>query len=211
MSVPLDVRAPDERLDELFGGLDVSPPKRRLYEAALELFGRRGYHAVSIRDIAQALGQQPSAIYFHVESKQQLLYELALIGHRGHDERLRSALLGAGAEPREQLAVLVTAHVGGHLTYPSMARLTNRELGGLTPEQLREVVGIRSQTEKLFIDVIERGIRLGVFAADTDVFLAAKAIGAMGVRLPEWWTPQAPRTADEVVTAYVRYALKLVG
>ena len=50
-------------------GIELPAAKRRLYEAAMELFGRDGYHAVSIRDIANALGQQPSAIYFHVEQQ----------------------------------------------------------------------------------------------------------------------------------------------
>ena len=43
-------------------GVELPPAKRRLYETALELFGRDGYNAVSIRDIANALGQQPSAL-----------------------------------------------------------------------------------------------------------------------------------------------------
>src|SRR6059058_1915133 len=88
-------------------GLDLSPAKRRLYEVALELFGQQGYHAVSIRDIANALGQQSSAIYFHVPSKQELLFDLALIGHRSHYESLRDALMGAGADPRDQLKAVV--------------------------------------------------------------------------------------------------------
>ena len=200
----------DELVELLPPGVELSPTKRRLYETAMELFGRHGYHAVSIRDIAQALGQQPSAIYFHVPSKQELLYELALIGHRGHYEALRNSLLEASAEPADQLRVLMRAHVGGHLTYPSMARLTNRELGALTPEQLRVVLDIRMQTEQLFIDVIERGIRLGVFGT-RDAFLASKAIGAMGVRLPEWWTPGGPRTREQVIDEYVDIALKIVS
>lgn len=200
----------DELVELLPPGVELSPTKRRLYETAMELFGRHGYHAVSIRDIAQALGQQPSAIYFHVPSKQELLYELALIGHRGHLEALRSSLLEAGADPVDQLRVLVTAHVRGHMTYPSMARLTNRELGALTPEQLRLVLDIRMQTEQVFIDVIERGRRMGVFGTE-DAFLASKAIGAMGVRLPEWWAPGGPRTREQVIEQYVAIALKIVS
>src|SRR3954470_23808151 len=109
-------------------GVELSPPKRRLYEVALELFGEQGYHGVSIRDIANALGQQSSAIYFHVSSKQDLLHELAVIGHRTHFEALRDALMDAGADPRDQVKAVARAHVRQHLDYPSMARLTNREL-----------------------------------------------------------------------------------
>jgi AcrR family transcriptional regulator len=190
-------------------GLDLSPSKRKLYEAALELFGQEGFHAVSIRDIATALGQQPSAIYFHVSSKQDLLYDLALIGHRSHFESLRDALMDAGSDPHDQLRATVEAHVRVHLDYPSMARLTNRELRALTPEQYTSVVAIRSQSEQITVDVIERGVRMGAFHS-TDPYLDAKAIGAMGVRLPEWWTPASPRTREQILTHYVENALKIV-
>jgi AcrR family transcriptional regulator len=191
-------------------GVELSPTKRRLYETAMQLFGQEGYHAVSIRDIAQALGQQPSAIYFHVGGKQELLYELALIGHRTHFEAIRDALLDAGADPREQLRAIVVAHVYGHLDYPSMARLTNRELRALAPEQLTTVLAIRTATEQLFVDVLERGVRMGAFRTD-DTFLVAKVIGAMGVRLPEWWTPDSPRTKEQIAEHYAASALKLVA
>lgn len=191
-------------------GVELSPPKRRLYEVALELFGEQGYHAVSIRDIANALGQQSSAIYFHVPSKQELLFDLACIGHRSHYESLRDALMGAGADPADQLRAVVGAHVVVHLDYPSMARLTNRELRALTPDQLQDVLAIRSASEQIFIDVIDRGVKLGEFRSD-DSFLDAKVIGAMGVRLPEWWTPASPRTREQIIDKYVAAALKLVS
>jgi len=191
-------------------GLDLSPSRRKLYEVALGLFGKNGFHAVSIRDIANALGQQPSAIYFHVASKQELLYELACIGHRSHFESLRDALMDAGSDPLDQLRSVVRAHVSVHLDYPSMARLTNREMRALSPEQFQDVVAIRAKSEQLFIDVIERGNRLGVFHS-TDPFLTGKAVGAMGIRLPEWWTPDSPRDRDHIVEQYVSYAEKLVS
>ena len=191
-------------------GLELSPTKRRLYETAMLLFGQEGYHAVSIRDIANALGQQPSAIYFHVAGKQELLHELALIGHRTHFETIRDALLDAGADPHDQLRAIVVAHVFGHLDYPSMARLTNRELRALAPEQLTAVLAIRTATEQLFVDVLDRGVRMGAFRTD-DTFLVAKVIGAMGVRLPEWWTPDSPRTKEQIAEHYAASALKLVA
>ena len=191
-------------------GLELSPAKRRLYEVALRLFGDEGYHAISIRDIAEALGQQSSAIYFHVTSKLDLLFELACIGHRTHHDALRDALMDAGSDPRDQLSAVVGAHVQIHLTYPAMARLTNRELRALTPEQLASVLAIRHRAEQIFIDVIERGVRLGEFHT-ADAFLAAKSIGAMGIRLPEWWSPDEPRTAEEILEHYVAYALKIVA
>jgi AcrR family transcriptional regulator len=191
-------------------GQNLSASKRKLYEAALTLFGERGFHAVSMRDVAQVLGQQPSAIYFHVASKEELLFDLAVIGHLMHRDALRDAVLDAGADPAEQLRAVCGAHVRVHLDYPSMARLTNRELRALTPEHLQHVLAIRTQSEQIIVDVLERGVRMGEFHTD-DPFLTGKVIGAMGIRLPEWWTPDAPRSRDEILERYVNYALKLVA
>ena len=191
-------------------GQELTPSKRKLYEAALTLFGERGFHAVSMRDVAQVLGQQPSAIYFHVTSKEELLFDLAVIGHQMHRDALRDAVLDAGADPAEQLRAVAGAHVRVHLDYPSMARLTNRELRALSPEHLQHVLAIRTQSEQIIVDVIERGVRMGEFHTD-DPFLTGKVIGAMGIRLPEWWTPDAPRSRDEILERYVNYAMKLVA
>lgn len=192
-------------------GLDLTPAKHKLYEVALRLFGDRGYHAVSLRDIAEALGQQPSAIYFHIDSKLDLLFELAMIGHQMHQRAVRDALMDAGSDPRDQLAAVMGAHVTVHLDYPFMARLTNRELRSLSPEQLEEVLTVRRAAEQVSIDVIERGVRLGVFHVD-DPFLAARALGAIGIRIPEWWDPENPeRTREEILDHYIAYALKVTA
>lgn len=191
-------------------GLDLTPAKRRLYETAIELFGRNTYHAVSIRDIATALGQQPSTIYFHVSSKQDLLYEIAIIGHRAAFAALRAALMDAGADPHDQLRCVVQAHVRQHVDYPALARVVNRELHALDEVQRETVLAIRDQVEQIFRDVLERGARLGAFE-NVDSFLDTKAIGAMAVRLPEWWTPDSVYSREQIIEKYSQYALNLVS
>ncbi len=50
--------------------------KQRVLDAALELFSRGGYDAVSMRDIAAAVGIKESSIYFHFRGKQAIQAEL---------------------------------------------------------------------------------------------------------------------------------------
>lgn len=191
-------------------GLGFSAAKLRLYETALRLFAENGYHAVGLRDVADELGQQPSSIYFHVDSKAELLFDLCLIGHQAHYESLRDALMDAGREPEMQLRGVITAHILVHLEYPSMARLTNRELRALDPEQLAEILTIRNAAEQIVIDVIERGMRMGAFQVD-DAFLAARAILGMAVRLPEWLPSSgSERSPEQILDHYVTFALKVV-
>lgn len=183
---------------------------RRLLEEALVRFGERGYHGVSVREIARAAGVQASSLYAHLESKEELLFELMMLGHEEHHELLRRVLLEAGSDPAEQVSDLVAAHVVFHATYPLLARICNREMSALGQANRDQVVTVRNQSEQMFVDVIERGVRLGVFDVP-DSWLATAAIGAMGIRVAEWWTEDLPFGVNEVVAAYRLYALRLLG
>jgi AcrR family transcriptional regulator len=188
---------------------ELGEAKLRVYEAAIALFGARSYDAVSVRDLANALGMAPGGIYAHVPSKQHLLFELVRLGHEEHRDRLKEALLSAGASPVDQIRALATAHVKVHLEYPALARVTNREVRALSEEHLAMVLRIRSESEHMLLDVIERGTRMEVF----DPFhprLAVLAIAAMGGRAAEWWSPEFETPVDEIAATYAEYALRLL-
>ena len=182
---------------------------RRLHETALLQFAERGFHAVSVRDLTGSLGMQPSSLYAHLPSKQHLLGELIRMGHEEHRDRLRLALLEAGNDPVEQISALTRAHVRIHATYPLLTRLCNRELGSLLDEDKSAVLAIRLDSNRLFLDVVERGQRLGAFCA-VDPMLAVAAIGAMGIRVAEWWRPDVDVTVEEVEQTYATFAVKLL-
>src|SRR3954471_13989564 len=202
---------------DTWAGEALLPPRvqtegtlRRLYETALVLFGQRGFHAVAVRDLTSALGLQASTLYAHVSSKQDLLADLVRIGHEEHRDTLRLSLLEAGSDPREQIAALTRAHVRVHATYPLLTRLCNRELGSLPADQRDAIVAIRLDAEQLFLEVIDRGLRLGSFTTP-DRMLAVAAIGAMGMRVAEWWSPDVGVSVDEVADTYAEFAVKLLS
>jgi AcrR family transcriptional regulator len=183
---------------------------RRLHETALQQFAERGFHAVSVRDLTRALGMQPSSLYAHLPSKQHLLGDLLRLGHEEHRDVLRLALLESGNDPFEQLTALTRAHVRLHATYPLLTRLCNRELGSLHEDDKAEVIAIRMDANRLFLDVVERGQRLGAFAA-ADPMLVVAAVGAMGIRVAEWWHPDIGLSVDEVADTYAEFARRLVS
>jgi AcrR family transcriptional regulator len=203
----------------VLGSRDVEllPPRftaegtlRRMLVAALVRFGQRGYHAVPVRDIARGAGVRASSMYEHRASKEDLLVDLMKLGHEEHREWLAAAQQGAGADPRDQVSALVHAHVRFHATYPLLARVCNRELGSLSPPRLAEVLEIRNAALHVISDAIEGGVDQGVFDVP-DLYLAAAAIGAMGIRVAEWYTPESGYGIDEVADAYTLFALRLLG
>jgi AcrR family transcriptional regulator len=57
-------------------GSAVAGTRERALVAALDLFSREGYDAVSMREIAEELGVSKAALYHHFTSKQEIAREL---------------------------------------------------------------------------------------------------------------------------------------
>lgn len=182
---------------------------RRLLEEALVGFGERGFHGVSVREIAQGAGIRASSLYAHLESKEQLLFELVSVGHDEHHDLLRQALLEASADPVDQITRLMHAHVYLHATYPLLARICNRELEALAPESRERVMDVRNRSAQLVTDVIDRGMKLGVFHIEEE-WLATAAAMAMGLRVAEWWDDDMGYTVEQVADAYATFAVRLL-
>jgi AcrR family transcriptional regulator len=189
----------------------ASPDTRgRILEASLQLFAERGYAGTSIRDIAGVVGIQSATLYGHFPSKEHILAELAGAGHEAHRRTLADALAGAGTDPADQLAALVRAHVLFHTEFPMLAIVANAELQALSPDLVAGSLVSRSETERLFTGAIGRGIESGRFSTP-DAWLAAAAIGGMGLRVANWFGPGSELTATEVADAYVEFALRILG
>lgn len=203
---------------------------RRVQEEALVRFADLGYHGVSMRDIAEGCGIKASSIYAHIRSKAELLSQLALIAHQEHREGLAESLLDAGTDPVDQLRALVRTHTRFHATYPVLATVANNELHALSDEAAAAVQALRDDGVRIFMDVIQRGVKLGKFVCD-DAALVTAAIAAMGIRLAAWYRPEGQRgtdsyatrvfrlfgefgrsyTIEEIVDRYAEFALKLVS
>jgi AcrR family transcriptional regulator len=183
--------------------------RRRLLEVALVQFAELGYHGVSVRDIAAGVGIKASSVYAHLRSKQELLFELSLLGHLEHRDHLQRALLESGSDPRDQAEHLVAAHVRVHGTYPLLSRVCNRELAALEPDNRTQVEAVRNQSGQMMLDVIRRGSELGVFTIP-DPWLATAAIGAIGMRVAEWWNDDLGYRIDDVAATYALFALRML-
>jgi len=185
---------------------------RRLQEAALLRFAERGYHGVSIRELAEAAGVTVSSVYSHVSAKEDLLAELMVMGHLEHNDWLRGALRGAPPDPRLQMHAAVHAHVSAHATYPLLTRVCNKELHALSDTNAARVrvMELRHDSERVFLDALARGVEAGVFHSP-DPWLAVAAIGGMGIRVAEWFDPQGPYSVEQVAGAYADFTLKMLA
>lgn len=188
----------------------ASSPRGVILQAALKLFAERGYVGASIRDIAAASGVQHATLYSHYPSKEHVLAELARIAHEEHLRRVRAALLDCQPDPRRQIAAYVRAHVGFHTAFPMLAVVANSELHMLSRALGGPTFEMRKHSETLMVDIIQRGVDHGVFRVP-HVWLAAAAIGGMGVRVAFWYTAEFEVNAEALGAIYAEYALRILG
>jgi AcrR family transcriptional regulator len=184
--------------------------RRRILESALRLFAVQGFHGSSMRELAKLVEIQPSALYVHFPSKEHVLAELARVGHEAHHAALRAAMLEAGSDPTQQLRSFVAANARIHATYPHLAIVVNDEMSALSAELAGPALALRKQSLELLLDIVRRGVAMGRFSV-TCVEIVAAAIGAMGMRIPYWYSPDAGIAIEELAATQAELAARMLG
>ena len=159
---------------------------------ALELFARRGFSRVSMRDLAEHLGIAPGSLYNHIESKEALLFELIEELYEELLHRARQASRQA-VSATARLQTLIEVHLQLHASMGAHFRLAEYESHCLANEQQAQLRELRTGYEQRLVDSVEqcRGQSLGDSGR-----AALSGIVALLNQLPAWieapqLTPQA--------------------
>ena len=111
--------------------------RRRVLEAAAELFARRGFKRVTIREICRRARANVAAVNYHFRSKLGLYSEVVQMGIAVMRQATAAAQRsGAGRTPEEKLRAYLQvylAHLGGHGGDTWLHRFMARELADPTP------------------------------------------------------------------------------
>ncbi|GLY74177.1 TetR family transcriptional regulator [Actinoallomurus iriomotensis] len=199
-------------------GLPVggSPLQQRLAAAAVELFYRQGAIATSVRQITEACGLTPGALYNHFESKDELLYTVVRDIHLRLESVLTAAVGAVAGDPVAELSAIVRVYVARHSDHRETARVANREFPLLTGAHYDEVVAIRRRLRDTVVDVLLAGQKKQVFdlvGGDdrTAAVLTALPILDMCVHISEWFHEHRPLSHAELEARYVGLALRMAG
>ncbi len=176
---------------------DITGP--RIRGAALRLFARHGYAAVSMRQIAKEVGVQAGALYNYTPDKQSLLFRLM----REHMQDLLQAYadLNTASDPQEALRRFVGFHIRFHLERPDEVFIAYMELRNLTPENFTEIEDLRRRYEDALETILHKGQQAGEFAI-SDTKIATLAVIAMLNGVMTWYRAGGRLSLDEVEQIY---------
>lgn len=179
-----------------------------ILDVAAQCFMEMGFQGTSIDDVARRLGATKGRIYHYYRSKTDLFFDV----HREGMRRLNTAVNAAmqkDATGRETLHAMLEAHAltmlqniaylavvvqGVHMHRLGATTLVQRQV-------LDEIMSIRRDFERLFIDVFRRGQEDGSIRAENASIAVKGMLGAVNWTAI-WYRPRAGETlADKQALA----------
>lgn len=175
--------------------------KSRLLRVALDLFQAKGYPAVTVQDIVEAMGATKGAFYYYLDSKEDLLYQI-------HDEFISYELQKAeevvvtDLPARHKLRRIVTDLLESIARYKAHVTVFFRDWQYLSDGNLRKIKEKRDRYEALVNQVIREGVETGEFRQDIDPKIAGFALFGMCNWTYQWFKPDGRLRHDDVAATF---------
>jgi len=175
--------------------------KPEILDTAAKLFSEKGYHAVSMRDIAKTTGMLPGSLYYHFSSKENLLFSVYERGVSVIAAKVDAAT-ASQEEPWDKLAAACSTHLEELLGDNAYAQVVTRILPQ-DVESIREELGeLRDGYENRFKELIST---LGLDEGVDQMYMRLLLLGALNSTL-SWYNKKSGSP-----TAISEELIKIVG
>lgn len=172
-----------------------------ILEAAARQFYEKGYHATTIEDIAGEVGMLKGSIYYYIESKEELLYEIFLDVIEHGQAGVEKALEGI-TDPAGQLDRGLEQHIEAIIRNQARVGLFLHEFNVLSKRRKQHVQEARKKYQKIFVEIIARGQKSGAFMeGDPDLFV--NAVLGMCNWICRWYRGENSPPLETVKKTYV--------
>jgi AcrR family transcriptional regulator len=146
----------------------TEPQDRRelIVSAAAEMFARKGIRSTTVREIADAVGVLSGSLYHYFSSKDEIVQEI-LMDFLDAIRAEYAEVLARGGGAAETLRDVVLASLQVARERPDATAIYQNELRYLreTP-QFKEVQAAAAEVQRVWLDIIERGVADGTFRDD---------------------------------------------
>ena len=177
-----------------------------IVSAAAKVFRTKGYHAATVRDIAEEVGILKGSLYHHFESKEALLY-LVVKEPIAQMFRTISAIADADLTATEKLRRAMSAHLEAFdRHYPHLfVYLRERES---VKQRFREMIGFSPKDyERCWQQILREGVASGEFRTDLDLEVTSYGLLGMLNWAYKWYDPQGRLSIHEVAEQFTTLAL----
>lgn len=170
------------------------PTADRLLDTAATLFRRKGYAQSTTRELAELLGIQKASLYYHMKSKEDLLYALSIESLKRM--QVEVAATAEASAPETRLRSMIATHVAVALRDRDMHTVMLIELRSLSASRRDAVIKRRSDYQRLLQNVIADDQAAGRLRTDTDAeYLTLVLLNILNWTI-FWFRPDGPLTVS---------------
>jgi TetR/AcrR family transcriptional regulator, cholesterol catabolism regulator len=194
----------------------VPPPRGTLNEArwaeilqvAEEILSEKGYKDTTIQDIASSVGLLKGSLYYYIENKEDLLYQVLCRANERYMQGLRQdpAIVEGSAVSR--LSHFIDRHMEQLERDRSWNQLDERDHVFLDPERLASLNALRHEIHLLVKGILADGIAEGSFDRTMDSSVAANSILSLMNTTVRWWRPGRRQAFREIGEWYKAFVLR---
>jgi AcrR family transcriptional regulator len=134
--------------------------KTEIVNIAATLFKEKGYSAVTMRDIAQAMHIKAASLYNHIKSKHEILV-LIIIAIAEEYTNTISGIVASDETTVQKLEKVIQLHIDITVRNPDALASLNNDWMHLPQAELDAFLKMREEYEEKFRAIIKNGIAAG--------------------------------------------------
>lgn len=160
--------------------------KQEIINTAAKLFKEKGYSAVTMRDLATAMGIKAASLYNHISSKQEILQEI-IISLAEEFTQGMEIIKSSSANSHQKISQIIALHI----------KITSENIYGMASlnndwmhleNQLNYYLKLRTDYENNFRKIIKQGIKDKEFISDNSAVMLFSILSTL--RSLYIWIPQ---------------------
>lgn len=160
--------------------------------AAAAVMRRKGYHAMTLRDIADEVGTDRASVYYYIAGKEELLADLvlaALLENAAEFAAIAQSTATAGAKVRACMAVLMR-QFDRHFPYLYVwIHQDFATLDGIDRSKLERLVELSQQEFEFIEELVGEAIGSGEFSTTLPVGVVTQSIVGLVAWTHRWYEP----------------------
>ena len=134
--------------------------RERIHQIAAALFARNGYHGTGIAELSEAVGLGRGALYYHISSKESVLYAISMGAIQALLEP-SELILREEVSAEERMRKLARALMRNIADFSNEWTVFFREHIALTGQWRDEVMAKRERYEQLWARLLDEGAANG--------------------------------------------------
>lgn len=196
---------------------DAAERWQQITRVATDLFRRKGFSSTSMQDISDAVGLLKGSLYYYIDSKEDLLFEILRDLHKDGERIIAQVQFDSGDPLTELRTYLKQCAIFGSINAPRLA-IFLRDFHYVPAERQSEIISERKMYQRTVSSLVTEAKELGLTPPNLDISLAATLISGAVAGVHEWLHPDGPRPLDqaaediaEVLTNSIRLPSEVEG